>query len=162
MPRIVPITFALTLLQLNALFGNLSFKTPEKWERVDPKSLPKSVVQMAICRSGSHFPASINLTSEEYEGSLDQYIAMIRRKHPRSTLKGNSIRSIKTPAGTASLFQEDAKTQWGKIRYLHGFLLADGTLYLVTCAASLEEFCTFYPQFVRAIQSLAVQTEGIP
>ncbi len=67
--------------------------------------------------------------------------------------------TIKTEAGDASLSQVDAKTQWGNVRTMHVILLRDGVIYIMTAAATKEEFPKYYKDFFNAMRSLRINKD---
>src|SRR5687768_2437831 len=58
--------------------GFLTFTPPLGWRLADQKGLPSSVKIMVVGQGSHAFPPSINLGTEKYNGSLREYLNMIK------------------------------------------------------------------------------------
>ncbi|MEC7838401.1 MAG: hypothetical protein VX777_00005 [Chlamydiota bacterium] len=134
--------------------GSVMFNPPEGWHLADPKALPPSVKLMVVGQSASSFPPSINLGTEKFDGNLKKYLNMIKSINESQGSDWKDLGTIRTQAGTASLSQVDAKTEWGEIRMMHVILVRETTAYILTAAALKEEFSKFYKDFFKSMRSL--------
>lgn len=134
--------------------GAIMFNPPEGWRLADPKVLPPSVKIMVVGKGHGDFPPSINLGIENYSGTLKEYLKIIKSINEDEGSEWKDLGTIRTQAGTASLSQVDAKTEWGEIRMMHVILLKDGTVYILTAAATKDEFGRFYKDFFKSMRSL--------
>lgn len=139
--------------------GQVMFTPPEGWQMADPKALPASVKIMVVGKGEREFPPSINLGTEKYSGTLKQYLKTVKAINDSQGTEWKDLGTIKTEAGDASLSQVDAKTQWGNVRTMHVILLRDGTIYIMTAAATKEEFPKYYKDFFNAMRSLRVNKD---
>ncbi len=136
--------------------GQVIFTPPTGWQMADPKALPPSVKIMVVGKGEREFPPSINLGSEKYEGTLKQYLKVVKAINDSHGTEWKDLGTIKTEAGNASLSQVDAKTQWGEVRTMHVIIPIDGAMYILTAAALKDEFPKNYDAFFNAMRSLHV------
>lgn len=134
--------------------GAIMFNPPEGWRLADPKVLPPSVKIMVVGKGHGDFPPSINLGIENYQGSLKEYLKIIKSINEEEGSEWKDLGTIRTQAGTASLSQVDAKTEWGEIRMMHVVLMKEGVVYILTAAATKDEFGRFYKEFFKSMRSL--------
>ena len=132
----------------------LLFTPPKGWGYSDPQSLPKSVKLMVIGESKGSFPPSINLSIEPFEGTLADYLKIVKAINASQNNEWKNLGPIHTQAGRANLSQVDSSSKWGPIRLMHVILVRDHTAYIMTSAASRDEFSRFYKQFFQSMRSL--------
>ncbi len=140
----------------------LQFTPPQGWKFAETKDLPTSVKVMVVGKGTHEFPPSINVGTEAFTGTLKQYLKRVKEIN---TSKGNEwkdLGTITTQAGEASLSQADSKTQWGDIRMMHVILNQNNTIYIVTAAASKEDFPKFYKDFFNAFRSIRFNAQTTP
>jgi hypothetical protein len=137
------------------------FSPPLGWKIADSKLLPKSVKIMVIGESPSIFPPSMNLSIEPYQGSLKQYLKLIKNMDEARGNEWKDLGSIRTEAGTGSLSQVDEPSQWGVKRLMRVILLKNNTIYILTASALKNEFAQFYDQFFNAMRSLRVAKDAL-
>ena len=139
--------------------GAVIFNPPEGWHLADPEALPPQVSVMVVGKGQNAFPPSINLSTEEFGGTLKEYLQVVKDiNHSRGT-EWKDLGTIRTPAGEASLSQADTVTEWGPVRMLHVILLRDGRIYILTAAATREEFSKFYKTFFESLRSIRVNQD---
>lgn len=134
--------------------GAVLFTPPEGWHFADPKKLPRSVKVMVVGKSSSEYPPSLNLATEKYDGTLKQYLKIVKEINDRSGAEWKDLGTIRTQAGDASLSQVDAKTKWGTERLMHVILIRDGIVYIMTAGALKDEFPRYYKEFFTSMRSL--------
>lgn len=132
----------------------LLFTPPPGWRLADPKKLPPSVKVMLVGKGASEYPPSLNLATENYSGTVKQYLKIVKEINDRSGAEWKDLGTLQTQAGEASLSQVDAKTKWGTERLMHVILQRDGTIYILTAGALQTEFPRFYQEFFTAMRSL--------
>lgn len=134
--------------------GAVIFTPPEGWRLSDPSQLPKSVKAMVVGKGKHELPPSINLGMHSYEGSLQDYLKMVKNLNHNDRVEWKDLGTIRTQAGVASLSQLDMKSKWGDIREMQVILHKEGTVYILTAAAIKDEFPKFYNDFFTAMRSL--------
>lgn len=137
------------------------FTPPAGWGAADSKTLPPSVKAMVIGKGKGTFPPSINLGSEPYQGTVKQYLKIIKAINDSQGSQWKELGTILTAAGEASLSQVDSKSEWGEIRMMHVILKKDDTIYILTAAAKKEEFPLYYKTFFDSMKSLRFSTSPI-
>lgn len=130
------------------------FTPPPGWRNSDHSALPKHVQVMVVGKGASDFPPSISLGSEEYKGSLKQYLKRIKELNTSKGYVWKDLGNVKTEAGNASLSQVDKKTEWGDVKMMHVILTKNGTVYILTAASLKDEFPKFYRDFFNSLRSL--------
>lgn len=136
--------------------GSVMFTPPEGWDMADPRALPKSVKLMVVGKGQKQYPPSINLSVEKYDGTLKQYLKLIKGINESQGAEWKDLGSIKTLAGEASLSQIDTRSEWGDIRMMHVIFPYQGNMYIMTSAAPKEDFSKFYKDFFKAMKSLRI------
>ncbi|MCE5318232.1 MAG: hypothetical protein LLG04_12840 [Parachlamydia sp.] len=134
--------------------GAVLFTPPEGWHFADPKKLPRSVKVMVVGKSSSEYPPSLNLATEKFDGTLKQYLKIVKEINDRSGAEWKDLGTIRTQAGDASLSQVDAKTKWGTERLMHVIVIRDGIVYIMTAGALKDEFPRYYKEFFTSMRSL--------
>lgn len=132
----------------------LMFTPPEGWLSADPKELPPRVKVMVVGNTKSYYPPSINLTTEEYKGSLKEYLKIVKAINESQNAEWKNLGTIHTEAGRGNLSQVDMETAHGTIRLMHVILAKDEQVYILTAAALKDEFPRFYSSFFQSMQSL--------
>lgn len=142
--------------------GALIFTPPPGWALADPKELPSAVKCMVVGKGRGPFPPSINLGTENYGGTLRQYLKRVRVINDAQGALWRDLGTIRTEAGEASLSQVDTTTEWGEVRMMHVILAREGVIYIVTAAALKEEFPDLYKLFFNAFHSLRFNPTSSP
>jgi hypothetical protein len=116
---------------------------------------------MVVGKGTNEFPPSIALATEEYPGTLKQYLKIIKELNASKGQEWRDLGTIQTGAGNASLSQTDSKSQWGEIRMMHVILKKNGILYIVTAAALKNEFSLYYKEIFSSLRSLKFSANEI-
>lgn len=132
----------------------LIFTPPKGWHIADPKQLPNSVKVMIVGAGAHEYPPSMNLGTENYKGTLKQYLNRIKEINKARGAHWKDLGSIQTEAGEGSLSQVNTKTSWGEIKMMHLILKKDGVIYILTASALKDEFPKFYKEFFASMKSL--------
>lgn len=151
------IFFTLFLGTLGAI--DVGFTPPPGWRQLEEKDLPPSVLSMVVGTGNSKIPPSINLGSEPFEGTLKDYLKIVKTINNTQGSEWKNLGSIRTEAGDGNLSQVDVKTEWGEIRMMHVILLRNQKAYILTAAASKDEFPDFYKLFFETLRTLKFETE---
>ncbi len=133
--------------------GAVLFTPPEGWGAVDPKVLPSRVKVMVIGKGMTDYPPSINLGMEPYNGTVKDYLKIIKAINESQHAEWKDLGTITTLAGKASLSQVDMQYEWGNVRLMHVILKKSGMLYVLTVAALKDEFPKFYREFFTSMRS---------
>jgi hypothetical protein len=139
--------------------GAIVFSPPKGWHLADANALPPHVRVMVVGKGSHEFPPSINLSTEEFEGTLKDYLRIVKEINLSQGSEWKDLGTLRTAAGEASLSQADAFTEWGKIRMMHVILYRNGVIYILTAAALQEEFPRFYKTFFESLRSLRINQD---
>jgi hypothetical protein len=139
--------------------GAVVFTPPTGWALAKADSLPPNVKAMVIGKGEHEFPPSINLGTENYQGTLKQYLKQVKTINASQGHEWKDLGTILTDAGEASYSQAIMNTQWGRVKMMHVILLKKGVIYILTAAALLEEFPKFYKDFFNSLRSLRVNPD---
>lgn len=142
---------------LHASSHEASFTIPKGWATVEKKHLDPHVEYLVVGTSKTNFPPSINLSTEHFEGSLEDYLQIVKKISKEDGNKFKKMGQIETHAGTASLSQTDMDTEFGKVRLIHAMLLQNDTMYILTASALAKEFVAYYPLFFHTLQSFQIK-----
>lgn len=137
--------------------GSVVFVPPKGWKMAASDRLPPHVKAMVIGKGARDFPPSINLSTEEFSGSLQDYLMIIKKINSSQGSEWKSLGKIQTPSGQASLSQADILTEWGPVRMMHVILERNGIIYILTAASLKEEFPKFYKMFFETFKSLKIE-----
>lgn len=130
------------------------FTPPAGWRNADVGALPEHVKVMVVGKGSSEFPPSITLGTEDYKGSLKQYLKRIKEINSSQGFEWKDLGTVRTEAGNASLSQVDKRTEWGDVRMMHVIMTKNGVVYILTAASLKEEFPKFYKDFFNSMRSL--------
>lgn len=140
--------------------GTVRIVPPPGWQMADTKTLAKNVKLMVVGKGKGQFPPSINLATESYNGTLKDYLKLVKSINAAKGIEWKDLGKIQTEAGEGNLSQVDTKLQWGDVRMLHTILVRKGMVYIVTAAALKEEFPSLYQPFFNSMRSLSIDEEG--
>jgi hypothetical protein len=157
--------FSLFLLVTSLCFSSETvcyFKPPPEWSLADPSLLSKRVKIAFLGKGKKGFYPSINLTIEEVDVSLAEYVKAVKAIHERDPAKQwRNLGHFKTAAGEAVLTAIDTKNGWGPIRLLQLLFVKEKTAYILTACALKEDFPQFYQAFQPAFRSLTLTSDLI-
>jgi hypothetical protein len=140
---------------------NVVFNPPKGWRLADPTSLPKSVKVMVVGKSKNDYPPSINLATEKFQGTLADYLKIVKNINDSQGAIWKDLGKILTEAGPASLSQLDLKTKWGDVKMMHVILIKNKVAYILTASALKDEFSENYKQFFKAMRSLRFNKDPV-
>lgn len=133
------------------------FDPPLGWQYADTTKLPKSVKVMVVGPAKSDMPPSINLGYEPFEGTLKDYLKIVKEFNTSQGDSWRDLGTIQTQAGPASLSQLDMKSKWGDLRMMHLIIKHDGIIYILTASSTKQEYSSYYPLFYKTFTSLRFQ-----
>ena len=133
---------------------SVMFTPPTGWRNADATALSEHVNIMVVGQGKHELPPSMTLGTENYQGTLKQYLKRIKEINRSKGYEWKDLGSIRTEAGNASLSQVDTRSQGGDVRMMHVILLRDGVIYILTAAALKEEFPSFYKEIFNSFRSL--------
>lgn len=134
-----------------------AFDPPQGWQYADTSKLPKSVKVMVVGPAKSDMPPSINLGYEPFDGSLKDYLKIVKEFNASQGDTWRDLGTIQTQAGPASLSQLDMKSKWGDLRMMHLIIKHEGIIYIVTASSTKQEYSSYYPLFYKTFSSLRFQ-----
>ena len=111
---------------------------------------------MVVGKGKGHFPPSMNLITEQFNGTLKDYLRKVVSFNKAQGQEWKDLGTLMTQSGEASLSQAIQETPYGKVQMLHAILLKDGTIYLLTASSLQEEFPSHTKAFYEALKSLKV------
>ena len=129
------------------------FTAPKGWRLAEQDILPPHVQVMVVGEGKKEFPPSINLSTEEYQGTLQEYLQIVKNINQKRGSEWKDLGKIKTKAGEASLSQANVLTKWGPVRMMHVILVKDNTVYILTASALQNEFSSHYKEFLESLRS---------
>ena len=132
------------------------FCSPKGWNFADEKNLPPKVEVMVFGKGKTEYPPSVNLCTETFDGTLADYLEIVKRINTSKGLKWKDLGKISTQSGVASLSQVDTITEYGPVRMMHVILVKDGIVYILTGTALQNEFAAHYKEFYSTFQSLNI------
>lgn len=136
--------------------GAVYFIPPKGWRLADTNMLGKNVQLMVVGTGKAGFPPSINLTTENYQGNLKDYLKIVKSINEAKGNTWKDLGKIQTDAGEGSLSQLDTKMQWGDVRMLHTIVIKDNVVYILTAAALRDEYPSYYKEFFESMRSLHI------
>lgn len=136
--------------------GAVYFTPPKGWQQADASALSPTVKMLVVGKGKGDLPPSIHLALEPYQGTLKDYMKIVKAINVSKGGEWKDLGKIRTHAGEGSLSQLDTKTQWGDMRMLHTIVLKNNTIYIMTAAALRDEFPAYYKHFFDAMTSLHV------
>lgn len=137
----------------------VQFTPPTGWRYSDPKALPERVHVMVVGKGLREYPPSINLGTEPFQGSLKDYLKIVKALNDVQGAEWRDLGTILTDAGEASLSQLDSKSEWGDVRMMHVIFIREGMVYILTATSLKEEFPRYYQDFFRSMRSLRFLNE---
>ena len=132
-----------------------SFEPPKGWQQADSSKteLPPLVKIMVVGKSEAGFPPSINLTTAKYDGTLTEYLDIVKKRPIQGRKEWKNLGYIQTKSGKASLSQSLSCNQWGEVKQLHMIFVQDSQVYILTAASLKSEFTKHYKNFYDAFTS---------
>ena len=135
MQRFILVFLTASLL---AAAQSVMFDPPPGWKMADPANLPHYVEAMVVGESSSNYPP-INLGIEDFNGSLKDYLKIVKKIDEAQKSPWKSLGTVETQAGIADLSTADIQTNWVTVRLLHTILVQEGKAIILTGAAKQEE-----------------------
>lgn len=157
----VLIKLAILLLSSATLFGegSYTFSPPSGWDQAVPSLLAPGVEVSFFTSSTKEFRPSINLATEKTPTTLQAYLKSVQKIYESSQKnRWRNLGSLKMEAGTATLTAIDMETEAGQVRLFQAFLLHQGTTYILTAAALVEDFPQYQQQFLDAFHSFSLNS----
>lgn len=139
--------------------GFVFFTPPTGWRMAESNALPTHVRALVVGNGPSTFPPSLNLSSEPFQGTLRDYLKIVKNMNSSRGYEWKDLGNIRTEAGNGNLSQVDTKTQWGDVRLMHVILVKNGHVYILTASALKNEFSLFYKDFFAAMRSLKIAND---
>lgn len=137
--------------------GIAVFTPPKGWSAADKNALSPHVKILVVGpKIQNEMPPTMNLMIESYEGTLKNYLKNVKKINDSHGDAWKDLGSLKTKAGDASLSQVEVRSKWGGEKLMHAIIVRNGYAYVLTAAASKNEFGRFYQQFYTALRSLQI------
>jgi hypothetical protein len=152
---IIPIF--LFILTLPLASQEAQFTAPEGWRVAETDQLPPHVQVMVVGKGQLEYPPSINLSTEEFHGTLKDYLQIVKNINQKRGTEWRDLGKIRTEAGEASLSQVNSRTKWGMVRMMHVILVKEDHVYILTASALQSEFSSYYKPFLESLRSLTVK-----
>lgn len=136
--------------------GAAIFNPPQGWKIADTEALSKHVKVMVVGSGENTFPPSINLSTETFDGTVKDYLKIVKDINTSQGSEWKNLGKIRTQAGNASLSQVETTTEWGAVKMMHVIIKKNGVIYILTAAALKDEFPSFYQTFFKTMKSLRI------
>lgn len=151
--------FLLLCSALSAEPQGILFDPPAGWKMADSAQLPRYVEAMVVGESNSNYPPSINVSVEDFAGTLKDYLKIVKKINEAQNSAWKRMGTIETQAGQADLSTVDIQTSWGPVRLVHVILVRDGKAIILTGATKREEFVALYPIMLKSMRTLKVMSD---
>lgn len=133
------------------------FIPPKDWHCVDPTHLPDCVEIKFFAPKIHGFIPCINLAKESIDNtSLKEYLKAVKEIHyeDKNTKEWRDLGPFPIQAEKAQLTEIRKETPWGRVKMWQLIYIKNQTAYLITAAATQEEFPLLRPHFLKAFRSL--------
>jgi len=137
----------------------ITFVPPEGWRKAEEAQLPPRVEVLVVGESSQGFPPSLNLATENYRGTLKEYLKVVKSINDAKGNQWKNLGPITSDVGVGNLSQVDSKNKWGDLRMMHAIFLKEETIYILTATALKEEFSLLYKKFFDSFRSLKISEE---
>lgn len=134
----------------------VTFTPPKGWKSADLSKMSPVIKSMLVGTGKEHFPPTLTLAVEPFQGSLKDYLKIVKNINKSQKTEWKDLGEISTKAGEGSLSQFDEKSNWGDVRTMTAILVRDGNAYILSATALKEEFSSFYKDFFQAMRSLEI------
>lgn len=147
--------FSLLFLFASADERRCYFVPPSGWEIAHLKK-PSPHLKVGFLGKGStEFRPSINLATEEIDGSLKDYVKAVKELQAADPkIKWRDLGDFSMQGGMGRLVQMSTRSAAGEIEILQAFLLADRTIYMLTTAVLKKDFPHLQPEVLKSLRSL--------
>ena len=135
---------------------------PNDWLLTPPEYLAPRVKFAFLRKKNSGFCSSVNLATEEIRVSAKDYLQAVRKIHEEDPkTRWREVGKIQTRAGEAVLTEVDTKTEWGAVRLMQMIFIKEQMAYILTAAASKDEFAQYYNDFKSVFASFTLSSDLI-
>jgi len=141
--------------------NHVTFNFPKGWKAADTKELSPVIKSMYIGTGKEEFPPTITLAIEPFEGTLKDYLKIVKNINDDQKTEWKNLGKIKTKAGHANLSQFDEKSNWGSVRTMTAILVKNGNAYILSATALKSEFSAFYKDFFEAMKSFSIENADL-
>jgi hypothetical protein len=144
-----------------ALFADpYAFFIPPKGWNISAPTTASHVNIAFIENTQMHYPATINLATEKFNGTLKEYLSIIKKIHTTKPMtEWREAGAIQTRAGSAMLTEIDTKNAYGDIRLFQMIFLKDQIVYIVTTSALKKEYGKYIKTFEKAMSSFMITSD---
>lgn len=146
---------------INQIQELITFNPPKGWKAADTKELSPLIKTMLIGTGKEDFPPSITLAVEPFEGTLKDYLKIVKNINDEQKTEWKNLGKMTTKAGVANLSQFDEKSNWGLVRTMTAILVKNGNAYILSATALKSEFSGFYKDFFEAMKSFSIEDKSI-
>jgi hypothetical protein len=137
-----------------------SFSPPKGWHELNHELL-SSVQYMVVHNHKDPFPPSMNLTTEAFTGTMENYLNIVKDINKKNGTRFTQLGVMETQAGNAVLAQTDLKVPQGSARLMHLFFLENNTIYIITAAALSKDYAQYYPVFFHSFRSFNINARHL-
>jgi hypothetical protein len=134
------------------------FYPPSNWEYAPSDS--EYVLAAFVSPAVKSFRASINIAKENTDLPLEEYVSIVLQNH-RNSLSSTCVDLGYFPlkSGKAKILQIASKTKFGDIKMIQLIISLDKekTIYIMTGAATKEDFPSFFSLFVESFRSFSIE-----
>jgi len=132
------------------------FTPPTEFAFANPKNYSSGVKIAFIGKSNASFTPSLNLTIEENNVSLSEYLKIAEKTYKSEGARWVDLGDIEVKGGTVRLTRVDTKCSWADISFFQAIYPWEGKFFILTTAAHKKEFMRLQKTFLNAIYSLQI------
>ena len=136
------------------------FSPPKDWQYAKPKNSSPHI-QVGFIGSGSNFfHPSINLATEEFEGTLKEYLKAVKAIHtgePKTTWR--DLGKFAMRGGEGRLTEISSPSPFGDVKLLQAILLKEHTAYILTAAVLKKDFSHLQNEILASLRSLSFHAD---
>lgn len=132
------------------------FSPPKDWQYAMPKQVSAHVEVGFIGDGPSFFHPSINLATEEFGGTLKEYLKAVKAIHTaESKTTWRDLGKFVMRGGEGRLTEICSPSPFGEVKLLQAILLKEHKAYILTAAVLKKEFTHLQKEILESLQSLS-------
>ncbi|HSX10541.1 MAG TPA: hypothetical protein VLF94_02340 [Chlamydiales bacterium] len=131
------------------------FQPPADWEIAHLKT-PSPEIHIGFLAKGSgEFRPSINLATEEIDGTLKEYVKAVKELHlSEPKVQWRDLGKFATRAGEGRLTEVTKPSAWGEMKIFQAIVVKDDTAYILTSAVLKKDLSRYHTSILNAFRSL--------
>lgn len=134
------------------------FVPPPSWQYAEPKNGSSYIQASFFGRGSTQFRPSINLSMEEIDISLKEYVKAVKEIHlkePNTTWR--DLGKFTMQGGVGRLTEIVTKHPFGEVKVLQAILVEGKMAYILTASALKNEDPGIQKELLKSLQSLVLE-----